>query len=396
MGPGSNPFGFDFTQLMRMFQSQGPVNLDVARQVATVIATTDPDTGTTHGESPVGRDVEATFAELVQAAQHAVAEATGISETFSMPMRTTTREQWAHTTLDGLEPVLRALAGALTGPTRPATHPSAADPDAFFGMIMQTLLPVLLGVWSGSMIGQLAHDALGQHDLPLPLDGPPTLLFVARNVDEFAHEWEVPVDELRYALAVRETVRGAQRCVPWVRERVVELASRYVAAYELRPDAFEEHLGGLDFTDPSTMQSLGDPSALGGLADPTALLAAMQSPRQEPLLEELQRFVAVLEGYADVIVDSFGEGMIPSHPRIDEALRRRRVERGDAAAFIDRLLGMQLAREHYDAGVGFCRGVVERAGMAGLGRLWERPEMAPTRAEVEAPGLWLARIELPD
>ena len=45
MGPGFPfPGGFDFSQLMRMLQSQGPVNFDVARQVSGVIATSDPET----------------------------------------------------------------------------------------------------------------------------------------------------------------------------------------------------------------------------------------------------------------------------------------------------------------------------------------------------------------
>ena len=44
-GPGfPNPFGFDLDQLMRMLQSQGPVNLDIARQVATAVATADTET----------------------------------------------------------------------------------------------------------------------------------------------------------------------------------------------------------------------------------------------------------------------------------------------------------------------------------------------------------------
>jgi uncharacterized protein (DUF2342 family) len=37
---------------------------------------------------------------------------------------------------------------------------------------------------------------------------------------------------------------------------------------------------------------------------------------------------------------------------------------------------------------------VERAGTEGLNRLWESPHMVPTGPELEAPGLWLARIDL--
>ena len=39
--------------------------------------------------------------------------------------------------------------------------------------------------------------------------------------------------------------------------------------------------------------------------------------------------------------------------------------------------------------------MVERAGPDGLARLWESDEMLPSPPEVDAPGLWLARIDLP-
>ena len=40
-------------------------------------------------------------------------------------------------------------------------------------------------------------------------------------------------------------------------------------------------------------------------------------------------------------------------------------------------------------------GVVERAGEESLARLWEPVRNLPTPAEVDAPGLWLERIDLP-
>jgi putative hydrolase len=259
-------------------------------------------------------------------------------------------------------------------------------------MLFAMMMPLLLGGWAGSMIGLLAHRALGQYDLPLPLDGPPTLLFAARNVDAFAEEWSLPVDELRYALALREVVHGAQRSVPWVRERLLRCASAYVNAYEVQTEAMESQFGGLDPSDPSSME------AIARLADPDVLLGAMRSERQAPLLAELQRFVSVLEGYTDVVVEALGERMVTAHGRLDEALRRHRLERGDATGFVDRLLGLELDRGHYETGVAFCRGVMERSAGSfdQLNRLWSHESMVPTEAELVAPGLWLARIDLHD
>jgi putative hydrolase len=351
----------------------------------------DLQTGQPGSEPAVDPATRAAFEQLVRATQSAVAETTGIAETLAVPARCVDRSEWTTATLGTLAPVLESLATALgasgSEPGGPGGQPDEGG-EAIFGMLMQTLLPVLLGVWSGYMIGQLSHRALGQYDLPLPLEGPPQLLFITRNVDEFVQEWSLPAEEMRYALVLREVVHGAQRSIPWVRERLVRHSSAYVGAYEVQPDAFEETLGQIDFTNPEAMQSA---NAFG---DPGALLGAMSSERQGPLLEELQRFVSVLEGYTDVVVDDLGSKMVPAHVRIDEALRRHRMERGEANAFVDRLLGLELERRHYDEGAAFCRGVVERGGMEALNRIWASEEMVPTRPELEAPGLWLARIEL--
>ena len=39
-------------------------------------------------------------------------------------------------------------------------------------------------------------------------------------------------------------------------------------------------------------------------------------------------------------------------------------------------------------------GIVERVGSEGLERLWLNEENLPTPNEVDAPGLWLARLDL--
>jgi len=393
MGEGfPNPFNLDLSEIMRMLQSPGPVNMEVARRTAQAMANVDVETGETSVEPPIDPEAERAFEEVVRAVQLMVGEATDISAALSVPARSVDRATWSNVTLSGLEPVLGALANALTrsGPgvgTDVAALGAAFSPDMLFAMMM----PLLLGGWSGSMIGLLSHRALGQFDLPLPLDGPPTLLFVPHNVEAFAERWSLPLDELRYAVALREVVHGAQRGIPWVRERLLRHASDYVGAYEIRPDAMEQHLGEFDPSDPSSMQ------ALASLSDPDMLLGAMRTERQEPLLADLQRFVSVLEGYTDVVVESIGQRMVTSHGRVDEALRRHRLERGDATGFVDRLLGLELDRHHYDAGVAFCRGVMERSdgSFDQLNRIWSDESMVPTQPELEAPGLWLARIDLP-
>jgi uncharacterized protein (DUF2342 family) len=46
----------------------------------------------------------------------------------------------------------------------------------------------------------------------------------------------------------------------------------------------------------------------------------------------------------------------------------------------------------YRDGASFCRAVIDRIGMTGFNQVWSSPESLPTREEIAAPELWLARV----
>ncbi len=391
--------GFDLSQLMRMLQSPGPVNWEVAQQIAAWVAV---EGGT---DRPIDPAAHEQLDELARAAQtHVVAE-TDLPATFAAPLRTLGPQGWAALHLDALRPVLEALATTLgkamreTGPEIGELEAGQADPsggspgaspfgpEMLCGM-MQMLAPALLGMQAGSMVGYLAQHALGRYDLPLPTSDEPSLCFVVQNIDAFEESWSLDRADLRFYLAVHEVVHAAERSVRWVRDRLVRLSTEYVSAYEVDSGALESRFGSLDPSDPSSLGSIAE--------DPDALLGAMQSPRQDEPRRQLQLLCAVLEGYADSVLERVGGKFIPSFGQIHEAMQRHRVERGEAEVFIEGLLGLKLERAHYEQGAAFCAGVVERAGPQGLNRLWETEHMLPTPAELDAPGLWLARIELPE
>ncbi len=396
--------GIDLSQVLGLFSAGGPVNWEVARQVAESIALTDQDS-----EGPLDDpDVDPAQAErlttLVRAAQTNVAATTGLAESAALEVQFVNRRGWTAVTLDGLRPVLEALASRMSAPFDPTAlqfaNPDELDdnPDMLAG-IMGMLAPMLFGVQAGSLSGLLAHHALGQFDLPLPLAAPPKLAFVVANIERFANDWDLPFDDLGFALASREVVHAAQRSVPWVRERLVRLATEYVSGYELRPevleDQFSETFSMFDDIEPESLIAklqAGEMPAID--IDATELLAHLRTPAQEPILAELQRFGAVLGGYADAVIDALGPRVGPAGSRIEEALRRHRVECGAATEFVDLMLGLKIDRAYYDKGRAFSEGVIEREGIDGLNRLWERESMLPTENELEAPGLWLARIDL--
>lgn len=405
--------GIDLGDLARMLQAPGPVNWEIARACAASIARTAPD-GSEAQEIAAAAEA-AELLDLVGVAQTHVIGLTGLSEVGTIRARAVTREEWTVVTLEGLRPVVEALSTTLAAGAPPATSfdPSGidfgrlasgadpievlgGDPEMLAGLI-GALAPLLFGVQAGSLVGLLAQHALGQHDLPLPLAGAPQLAFALSNVERFASDWEIAPRDLAFSLALREVVRCAPRSVPWVRERLVRLSSEFVSGYEKRPEVIEERLGEL-IPDDVDLEGFNpfDPAADLPVIDldPGALLDGLRTPAQLPVLAELQRFGAVLEGYADVVVAELSASLAPDATRVDEALRRHRVEHGRHTEFVEKMLGLSLDRGHYDLGSAFCAGVVERAGLDGLNRLWENEAMLPTPSELEAPGLWLARIDL--
>jgi putative hydrolase len=405
--PGLDFSQLDLAQVMRLLQSEGPVNWEIAQQVAGYVALEGAPS-----EPPVSTEEREEIEELARAAESHVVAETGLSSVLGLKTSSIGRSDWVELHLKSLRPVLEALAVTLRKALDeeddqtelPGAHPSGAGANPFglggqfggqfgsgadpFGGLLTMLAPLLLGVQSGSMVGYLAQHALGRYDLPLPTDDEPTLAFVVPNLAAFEASWSIDRRDLRFAVALHEVVHAAERSVPWVRERLLRLAIEYVSAYEVDPTAVESQFGALD---PS------DPSSFAGIAEhPEALLGAMQSERQHEILERVQALTMVLEGYADVVVERLGGRLLTDFPRVHEALQRHHLERGEAERFIEQMLGLRLDRDHYERGERFCRGVIERSGMDGLNRLWESEGMLPTPSELDAPGLWLARIDLPD
>ncbi len=388
-GPfGDNPFeGMPFLgDLARMLQSQGPLSWDAARQFATQVATNGVAEANPEPLERIRLESLSRVAELrVSDATGLSASPTGAAVTF-VPV---TRAEWARRTLDAYRPLLERLSSSLTAAGTAATDeddPSADPTSQILGGIFSMIGPMMLGMQSGAMVGHLASRALGQYGLPLPRPASDQLLVVSANVESFGQEWSLPADDLRLWLCLSELTTHAVLGVPHVRSRLEHLVLDYIGAFRVEPGALEASLGNVDPSDMSALQQ--------ALGDPSALLGAIQSPEQRAMLPRLEALVSSIVGYVDHVMDTVGPTLLASYSMLTEALHRRRVEAGSADRFVEHLFGLELGRAQYERGAAFVRGVADRAGNDGLARLWRSEWELPTPAEVDAPGLWLARIDI--
>ena len=399
--PNEQPFGGIplFGDLAKAMSGQGPLQWDVARQVAISTATNGTNT-----EANVDPSSRVSLEQLAPIADMHVRNYTGLTTCTSSGSGTalpnivvTNHSTWAHHTLESYKPLFTQLATALSNPSADAPQPGTeldSETDQITAMMLslnKMMAPAMMGMSIGSMIGQLSLRAFGQYDLPIPRKPKNQILLVASNVEQFANDWSIAVDDMRMWVLIHELTSHAVLSVDHVRDSINQQISKYIAAFRPNPNALMDRLTTMDLgtTDPMAMMQKF-------LTDPTIILGAVLSPEQERQAPVLDAMIASIIGYIDHSVDAMEALVLGGGEQIAEAVRRRRVESAPHDSFVEQLLGLRLTRQQVERGHAFAAGVTERAGHDGLSQLFARAGNLPTPSELDASGLWLARIELQD
>ncbi|MGH9087387.1 MAG: zinc-dependent metalloprotease [Acidimicrobiales bacterium] len=390
-GAGSNPFQGLLNDLLKLIGGASAGNtawLDAARSLAQAVATDGQPEG---NADPLTRIA---LEELARVAELHVADATGLpvgpgdQSTSFVPVG---RGAWALRVLDAWASTLTRMVDA----QRSATPPMPLDEgligagglEELLGRFAGTMGPVLLGMQFGSAAGHLAQRALGQYALPLPWPPSHEVLVVPENIAQFAQDWSLPTEEARLWVCVHELTAHAVLSRPHVASRIRSLLDAVAGDLVATQSGLAERLGG-EATDPESLQRL--------LADPESLLADLLTPGQQRTSAELVAITTALAGYVDHLTARVGGALTGSAGALGEAWYRYRIEDAAGEQAAGALFGLELDRAQVDRGAAFVRGVIERAGEDSLARLWAAERNLPTPAELEAPGLWLERIDLPE
>ena len=392
-----------FGDLAKAMAGQGPLQWDVARQVAISTATNGTNT-----EANVDPSSRVSLEQLAPIADMHVRNYTGLTTCTSSGSGTalpnivvTNHSTWVHHTLESYKPLFTQLATALSNPSVETSLPGTEldtelniETDQMATMMSslnKMMAPAMMGMSIGSMIGQLSLRAFGQYDLPIPREPKNQMLLVASNVEQFANDWSIAVNDMRMWVLIHELTSHAVLSVDHVRDSINQQIKKYIAGFRPNPNALMERLTTMDLgtTDPMAMMQKF-------LTDPTIILGAVRSTEQERQAPVLDAMIASIIGYIDHSVDAISSLVLGGGAQIAEAVRRRRVESAPHDSFVEQLLGLRLTRQQVERGHGFASGVTERAGHDGLSQMFNKAGNLPTPNELDAPGLWLARIELQD
>ena len=283
----------------------------------------------------------------------------------------------------------RGLAG------RPPDDLAPSEDDAgrpCSAVCMQMLSPMMLGMSAGSMVGHLARRCVRPVRPADPAAAVATsCIVVAATSTASASDWSLP-RRRPAAVGVPPGAHHPRRAaVPHVRAELEPLLADYVAGFQPNPDALERRARPPSTRPtPATMadlqQALGDPEVLlGAIAVARAARAAAPARRARRRRHRLRRPHASTRR--------------PRARRLRPHASPKRCAGGGSRpttsdVFVERLLGLTLTAAPGRAGPRLRRRRPRAAGRTTWPGCGTSAAELPTPAEVDAPGLWLARIDL--
>lgn len=243
----------------------------------------------------------------------------------------------------------------------------------------------ITGVEVGALLSYLSPKILGQFDPFYP--GAPgeaggRLLLVAPNVVMIERELHLdPADFRLWVCLHEETHRVQFTAVPWLRGYMKDQISSVVAETDLVPSAIGTMLR-------DGAKRIGE--SLRGEQE-ISIVDLVQTPGQRETVDRITAVMSLLEGHADVVMDSVGPDVIPSVAAIRSKFNVRRQGQG-FDKIIRKLLGLDAKMRQYRDGAEFCRQVIDKVGMHGLNHVWTSPETLPSKEEIAHPLQWVERI----
>ena len=290
------------------------------------------------------------------------------------PVLVVDRPRWIQANLDGFRQILLPLNAKVIERMK-QSNPTMAN-----------LGPRITGVEVGALLSYLSSKVLGQFDPFFPGSNSAApggrLLLVAPNIVAIERELDVdPADFRLWVCLHEETHRVQFTAVPWLRGYLNSQIAQIVDSTELDPTIIAQMLR-------EAIKRIID-----GLSrnEEVSIIDLVQTPAQRETVDRVTAVMSLLEGHADVVMDSVGPEVIPTVEHIRAKFTVRRQGQG-LDKIIRKLLGLDAKMRQYRDGATFCRAVLAEVGMAGLNRVWTSPETLPTSAEITDPKLWLARM----
>jgi coenzyme F420 biosynthesis associated uncharacterized protein len=342
------------------------IDWDVAARSAKRFSPPPPSVSRQEADEVVSELYQATS----QAAGH-VAELTRLEEpTVSSATRVVDRPAWIDANTGGMRAIMTPLIDKLASDNR-------------VGRIAEGVSGRITGVQVGLVVGFLSGKVLGQFEF---FDRPGgQLLLVAPNMLSVERQLGVDPRDFRLWVCLHEVTHRVQfTAVPWLRQHMLDEVGALTDAVETDPAVLRQRLTA----------GVGElVKVVRGQGDGSGLMGVIASAEQRVILNRVTAFMSLVEGHAEFVMNSVSPDVIPTQPAIEKRFAQRRRKGGNPLdRLLRKLLGLEAKTRQYVDGSAFVRSVVDRIGIDNFNAIWTSRDTLPTKAEIAAPGQWIARV----
>lgn len=385
-------------QVQRLLSASGdgPVNTDVAHDIARQVAVAEGDPSLTGGQAKAATDALG-VAELWLDAVTDLPPAGGRAHAWS-------RSEWVEATLPAwnrlVAPVATSVADALATVLRDQLPGDLGDdalgmpglaglPAGALGggafdpaQMMRRLGSAVFGMQVGQAAGTLSREVFGATDVGVPLLSEPATVLLPTNVTAFADGLDAPLEEVRHFLALREAAHARLFThVPWLAAHLHGLVEQYARGITIDLDVLEQQVRDIDPSDPEALRG-----ALTG-----GVFGLQHTPEQEATLLRLETALALVEGWVTEVAATAALPHLPHTYPLREMIRRRRAAGGPAEHTFATLVGLELRpRRSRDATALFAH-VLAEGGPEARDAVWEHPDLLPGTADLDDPAGYFTR-----
>ena len=379
-------------QVQRMMASSGdgPVNWEIAGDVAR-------QTAVQSGDQPVSLAQANAVRDALRVADLWLDAATELAPAALTP-QAWTKSEWTKHTLPTwqtlAEPVASSVVEAMF---RAAAAQAEQLPPEMRGMLdggmaqtmMKQLGSAMFGMQLGQAVGTLAGETFGSTDIGLPLHDEPIYALLPHTIDAYAAELDVPREEVRQFLAVREAARARLfHAVPWLRSHLLGAVEAYAREIDIDVAAIEDAMRDLDPTSPEQMpELLREKFSHGGL------FGQEPSSAQTAALTRLETMLALVEGWVEEVGTRAVAPHLPHQVQLREMLRRRRATDGPAEQTFRTLVGLELRPHRVREAAALWASLGDQRGIEERDALWQHPDLMPSSEELDDPSGFVAHRE---
>jgi putative hydrolase len=289
------------------------------------------------------------------------------------------RAEWVEGTLPVwrrlVEPVAESVAGAMAAAMTSQAPPELAAMVGSADQMMRQVGGSVFGLQIGQAVAALAGEVVSGTDIGLPLVADRALVLLPDNVAAVGEGLDVPAEELRLFLALREAARSRLFAhVPWLGAHLLGAVESYARGITIDTGHIESVVRDADPSDPASIQR----ALAEGLFEP------QHTPAQEAALTRLEAALALVEGWVEVVV-SASAGQLPHADALRETVRRRRATGGPAEHTFAALVGLELRPRRVRDAVALWSTIEQARGQAGRDGVWDHPDLLPTGADLDDP-----------